>query len=1079
MRWRFVVYGGLYEIAGVRDTLLKVFGDDERYVDGRVDGQTAMFAFSVDDEGRVVEKSAMLSACAWAIGRALRDRSGGLDEFEAEQREFADELNRLAVPKAPKISATTDGTAKGRVKAAATDAAIAGAGAATEAVVKATVTPVAGGAVAGVAATVAGTFVQGVLKPTAHGKPETAGDPPNATASTPSITAAALHAFVRDLAGQLGIAGTLHPAGVRVKCFQVSERRAGEAVEQDFLNSFIAGDLSRVADALARGDAGAGLASYLTEAVDTAGRRDVRRDTTPVIEGVAPRDVPAGRWPAGTGKPLVLSQQFAVNRITALRDEAGIFAVNGPPGTGKTTMLRDIIAALIVERARRLADLGDPLDAFTTALPRARTGGYVPSVWRLAPEITGFEMVVASKNNGAVANVTTEIPGLKAIDDWADEASEVDYFARLASHVLGREAWGMVAAQLGNMEHRSLFANRFWWSTDPDQPLAAGDGRQRPTYEDRRRLGIPAFGMQDVLEDAAKRPPVLDWKAAVGDFRSALAEVQTLTDERQDAATAFAAFDDARRRQQAAHDAVTAAEAELAQLREQRAKVDQTVLRQAREQHRTAARRYEDHLHHRPGLWVTISTLGRAGREWHRDHSDLRGIVGLTERHLDEALAVLNDLDARIGLTTAKARQLHEDATQIDREVAEIQRKTAHAHATWTDHVPYGPRVATDEQLQQCAPWADEAYTAARSRLFFQALRLHKTFALLTASRLRGNLSAATMIIKGDDAVVTDESRLAAWQSLFLLVPVVSTTFASLPRLFSALDRESLGWLFIDEAGQAAPQEAVGGVWRARRTVVVGDPLQLEPIVNLPLTVQHALRKTYEVPEVWTPDGTSVQGVADRVARYGTYLPPQDGGDEPIWIGAPLRVHRRCDRPMFEVCNRIAYGGDLMIYGTRLDGAYYDDNAWLDVDSSRTNGNWVPAEGDALRDLIADLLSHGVAAADIRVISPFRDAVRGSKDVCRQVVGGGFADDNVGTVHTVQGKESDVVILVLGGRPDSPGVRRWASQRPNLLNVAVSRARRRLYVIGNHRLWGGERYFTALAAELGYPASARRGGPSA
>jgi hypothetical protein len=88
-------------------------------------------------------------------------------------------------------------------------------------------------------------------------------------------------------------------------------------------------------------------------------------------------------------------------------------------------------------------------------------------------------------------------------------------------------------------------------------------------------------------------------------------------------------------------------------------------------------------------------------------------------------------------------------------------------------------------------------------------------------------------------------------------------------------------------------------------------------------------------------------------------------------------------------------------------------------------------------------------------------------------VSGRDREDWVGTVHTMQGKEADVVILVLGGDPDRPGARRFAIQEPNLLNVAVTRAKRRLYVIGNRDTWGNEPYFNVLAASIpaGYPLS--------
>lgn len=55
-------------------------------------------------------------------------------------------------------------------------------------------------------------------------------------------------------------------------------------------------------------------------------------------------------------------QQLAVNQITSGNER--ISSVNGPPGTGKTTLLKDIFAHLVVERGKELAKLNNPKDAF-------------------------------------------------------------------------------------------------------------------------------------------------------------------------------------------------------------------------------------------------------------------------------------------------------------------------------------------------------------------------------------------------------------------------------------------------------------------------------------------------------------------------------------------------------------------------------------------------------------------------------------------------------------------------------------------------------------------------------------------
>ena len=53
----------------------------------------------------------------------------------------------------------------------------------------------------------------------------------------------------------------------------------------------------------------------------------------------------------------------------------------------------------------------------------------------------------------------------------------------------------------------------------------------------------------------------------------------------------------------------------------------------------------------------------------------------------------------------------------------------------------------------------------------------------------------------------------------------------------------------------------------------------------------------------------------------------------------------------------------------------------------------------------------------------------------------------------VQGREAEAVIFVLGAPlAQQRGARGWAGGQPNLLNVAITRAQERLYVIGNRKM---------------------------
>lgn len=139
-------------------------------------------------------------------------------------------------------------------------------------------------------------------------------------------------------------------------------------------------------------------------------------------------------------------------------------------------------------------------------------------------------------------------------------------------------------------------------------------------------------------------------------------------------------------------------------------------------------------------------------------------------------------------------------------------------------------------------------------------------------------------------------------------------------------------------------------------------------------------------------------------------------------------------------------------------------SGWIDVRGTNNIGHWLKEEGDILRTLLADLIGkQGVMPDQIALISPFKDC---ADRLMTMATGYGIPKGRAGTVHTAQGKEADTVVLVLGGDPKSVGAKAWAASKPNLLNVAVSRMKKRLYVIGNRQEWSKHQNFDLLHTHL-------------
>lgn len=879
--------------------------------------------------------------------------------------------------------------------------------------------------------------------------------------------------------------------------------KAQNPPEPLLLNSFFLHDLGRCLRQSQQNDLPKGLRRYLgVEAPQSP--PDLLTDTAALERAIAPAMMSPARWPSPGGHPLVTLQQAAVNLSRKeLGPNGGILAVNGPPGTGKTTLLRDVVAACVFDRAVAMAGFENPASAFTPSgqkvvydRERFHTLHHVDS------RLKGHEILVASNNNKAVENISRELPVLSAVGRSTDE---LRYFKttsdRLQQGSAGEnpwdgdgtpaatdvaapvETWGLIAAVLGNKANCSTFEKIFWKNKDYGlhNYLHAAEGKspQIPVLDARTGNVIGQRPPHIVEKERPQTPQraLAQWKDCKAHFLELKKDVEnelaSLEQIRQ-CCLLIPAIRTRLAQQRATHAQLAARYGQTAAFRDT-CIANADAARQTHERQATVA---QHHQLTRPGFFSRLIRTAR-WKQWAADNEALLDAVAMalaavrdTEQVRTQAVAALNTLadELRSGEFTLDALTL---------ELSELERKVASWRST------LGERMVDEhffgighEAVNLAVPWLPASLHKKREDLFIAALNVHRAFIDVSAQKLRHNLGALMNFMSGP---VQDPAKRALlgdlWSSLFMVVPVVSSTFASVERMLCDLPPESLGWLLIDEAGQATPQAAAGAILRARRTIVVGDPMQVPPVVTLPQRlVENVCRHFHIDPLQWAAPEASAQILADRASDFQAAFAADP---EPRRVGVPLLVHRRCQNPMFGISNRIAYDGQMVHAPGPCRACAVADtlgpSCWLDISSS-SSAKWSPAEGDVAYGLLQQLADAGIANPDAFIITPFRNVSSGLRASMkgRNVLFAALCADpkewterRIGTIHTFQGREADTVIFVLGapGAADV-GARMWAGNAPNILNVAVSRAKRNLYVIGSYDAWSRIGHFAALADAL-------------
>lgn len=639
---------------------------------------------------------------------------------------------------------------------------------------------------------------------------------------------------------------------------------------------------------------------------------------------------PLGRFPSNPKYALSFMQQVAVNLAIGV-DKQQMRSVNGPPGTGKTTLLKDIFAELVVRQAKYLCEL------------KSKNGGKLQSIVfdetisleALPDEITDNEIIVASSNNGAVQNIVNELPLVSGIyGDFVESLMDVDYFSKIANQSEQNDDssevkfWGVFSLEGGKSSNMTILTNKVG---------AIADYLSEPTYNSNPSIYDNFMNQYDSVK-----------QKKLGEKYKKNTVREDLSDKEGPLKRLF---------------------------------------------HRVFSSDKPDKL----------STL---------DNDSVSKDESINKNNLDS-----DDLVVKKG--------------------------------------PFEEELTYD-QLQQKDFWFDEAFRIQQSELFIEALRVRKEFLF----EHRGQLKKAVDIWNYQSRYIKKKEIIeAAYHWLNFAIPVISSTFASFSNMCRNLGPNTLGHLFVDEAGQAVPQAAVGAIYRSRNVMVVGDPAQIKPVLTLDPNIIAEIHDSFGISGKYLSENASVQSLVDDASRYGYYKKSDEGDTGNPWIGIPLWVHRRCKDPMFLISNRISYGG-MMVQGNPGDGKL----GWFDVGGTATN-KYVKEQGEFLVEKIREEINkNGPEFVNrVYIISPFTHVVDELKALLYSKQSElnflKFSDSgkatNIGTIHTFQGKENDIVFMVLGADESSQGAAKWSVAEPNMMNVAATRAKKEFYIIGDRKLYEG------------------------
>lgn len=253
----------------------------------------------------------------------------------------------------------------------------------------------------------------------------------------------------------------------------------------------------------------------------------------------------------------------------------------------------------------------------------------------------------------------------------------------------------------------------------------------------------------------------------------------------------------------------------------------------------------------------------------------------------------------------------------------------------------------------------------------------------------------------------------------------------------------------LDEATQAPDPIALVALARAGRAVLAGDPCQLPPTVIDPHAARDGLGITlFERLAASRPETRRMLVVQHRMHRAIMEFPSASSYEGKLVAHPSVAAHRLED--LTGVAADPGRPGPWHFLDA--SGRGWSEERGADDPSTRNPDQAARVAVEARRVLV-----RGVAPADLAIITPYEAQARLLRQSLAAEVALGL---EIGTVDGFQGREKEAILVDLVRCNDESDIGFLADTRR--MNVALTRARRFLLVVGDGATLGDHPYYRAF-----------------